>query len=212
MVAAVEAEGGRRLAEALVKQLTGGDAVTARFLYGEYFSFIPTFKLWFATNHKPLIRGTEHAVWRRIRLIPFDVTIPEAEQDRELPEKLRAEFSGILAWAVRGCLAWQRDGLGIPDPVRHATAEYRESMDLIGAFLGQRCAMDPEASEGATDLYRAYVTWCEQGKEHPETQTRFGEALSERGYRVERERSGTKRKVRVGLRLLADQSRSGNTW
>ncbi len=203
MVAAVEAEGGRRLAEALVKQLTGGDAVTARFLYGEYFSFLPAFKLWFATNHKPQIRGSDLATWRRIRLVPFDVTIPEAEQDRELPEKLRAEFPGILVWAVRGCLAWQRDGLGVPDSVRHATAEYREAMDLIGAFLSERCTLDPGASVGATDLYRAYCAWCEQGKEHPESQQRFGEALSERGYRVERHRV-TNRKIRVGLRLLSE--------
>jgi len=205
LVAAVEAEGGRRLAEALVKQLTGGDAVTARFLYGEYFEFVPTFKLWFGTNHKPEIRGTDHAVWRRIRLIPFTVTIPEAEQDRELPEKLRTEFPGILSWAVQGCLQWQQQGLGVPEPVRKATADYREAMDIIGAFLDECCAVDPEARAGATDLYQAYVKWCEEGKERPESQQRFGEALTERGYPVDPKRHPvTKRKLRLGLRLLSE--------
>ncbi|HLI51013.1 MAG TPA: phage/plasmid primase, P4 family, partial [Thermomicrobiaceae bacterium] len=116
-VAAVETEDGRRLSEPLVKQLTGGDRVTARFMRAEWFEFSPTFKLWLATNHKPVIRGTDHAIWRRIRLIPFTVTIAEADQDKELPAKLRAEMPGILRWAIDGCLSWQRDGLGVPEAV-----------------------------------------------------------------------------------------------
>jgi putative DNA primase/helicase len=205
MVAAVEAEGGRRLAEALVKQLTGGDAVTARFLYSEYFTFTPVFKLWFGTNHRPEIRGTDLAVWRRIRLVPFVVTIPEAEQDSELPDKLRAEFPGILRWAVEGCLAWQRDGLGWAEAVREATSEYRSSQDIIGEFLAECCVVEQDASVGATDLYRAYVAWCEQAKEHPESQRRFGDTLSERGFTSVRHR-GTNRKTRVGVRLVSEQS------
>jgi putative DNA primase/helicase len=201
MVVAVETDSNRRLAESLVKQVTAGDAVTARFLYGEYFSFIPTFKLWFATNHKPQIRGTDHAVWRRIRLIPFQVVIPDEEQDKNLPEKLRAEFPGILAWAVQGCRAWQREGLGMPEAVREATSEYRASQDIIAVFLAECCLVDPEAVVGATDLFKSYVNWCEGAKEQAETQTRFGESLTERGFRKDRH-AITKRIVRHGLRLM----------
>lgn len=205
LVAAVEAEGGKRLAESLVKQLTGGDRVTARFLFTEFFEFTPTFKLWLATNHKPEIRGTDHAVWRRIRLIPFTVTIPPEEQDPELPEKLRAEFPGILAWAVEGCRIWRREGLGVPEPVRQATADYRASQDLIGNFIAECCEESEGATVGATVLYQAYAAWCERGKEHPESQRRFGEALGERGYQVGRH-PVTNRKTRIGLRLVSEQS------
>jgi putative DNA primase/helicase len=124
-VYASEAEGGRRLAEALVKQLTGGDTLTARFLYGEHFEFQPMFKLWLAVNHKPVVQGTDHAIWRRIRLLPFIVTIPVAEQDKRLAEKLQSELPGILRWAVEGCLAWQQEGLEPPLVVKRATGDYR---------------------------------------------------------------------------------------
>jgi P4 family phage/plasmid primase-like protien len=112
LVSTSETEEGKRLAEALVKAITGGDTLSARFMRGEFFKFKPAFKLWLATNHKPTIRGTDPAIWDRIRLVPFEVRIPDAEQDRELPAKLREELPGIMAWAVRGCLDWQRNGLG----------------------------------------------------------------------------------------------------
>jgi putative DNA primase/helicase len=110
LVAAVESDMGRRLAEALVKQLSGGDRLKVRRLYADAYEIQPTFKLWLSTNHRPTIRGTDVAIWRRVRLIPFDVTIPLGEQDDRLPEKLEAERAGILAWAIRGCLAWRRAG------------------------------------------------------------------------------------------------------
>ena len=104
-MSAVEAEAGKPLAEALVKQLTGGDTITARFLFKEFFDFKPQFKIWLAANHKPNISGSDHGIWRRIRLVPFTVTIPEQERDPRLTQKLAEELPGILAWAVRGCLA-----------------------------------------------------------------------------------------------------------
>src|SRR5262249_51948077 len=137
-VAAVEAEGGKRLAEALVKQLTGGDTITARFLYGEHFEFQPMFKLWLAVNHRPVVQRTDHAIWRRMRLLPFMVTIPAAEQDKRLPEKLQAELPGILRWTVESCLAWQQEGLEPPAAVKQATEDYRAEMDVIAAFI-QKC-------------------------------------------------------------------------
>ena len=117
LVCATEIEDGHRLAESLVKQLTGGDTITARFLHREFFEFRPQFKLWIATNHKPMIRGTDYAIWRRIRLVPFEVQIPPEERDAELPAKLAAESTGILAWAVEGCLQWQKKGLDAPEAV-----------------------------------------------------------------------------------------------
>lgn len=139
LVCATEGEQGRALAESAIKQLTGGDRVAARFLHREYFEFRPTFKILLGTNHKPRIKGTDLAIWRRVKLIPFTETIPEDRQDRKLPEKLRAEAPGILAWAVRGCLDWQREGLGIPDEVRTATQAYRQEEDIVGQFIAECC-------------------------------------------------------------------------
>jgi putative DNA primase/helicase len=204
LVGATETDGGRRLAEELVKRMTGGDKVAARFLYGEFFEFAPEFKLFLATNHKPEIRGTDHATWRRVRLIPFTVTIPDAEQDKSLLDKLRGEFPGILRWMVAGCLLWQRDGLGLPDAVREATQEYRASMDVIGNFLAECCTADASATAKAADLYRAYGVWCEANKEHPEGQRRFGEALAERGFQAGRLSGGAR--AWKGVRVRGDAS------
>jgi putative DNA primase/helicase len=206
-VSAVEVEGTRRLAEVLVKQLTGGDTVTARFLFQDFFEFKPTLKVFVAVNHKPQIRGTDWAIWRRIRLIPFTVTIPDDKQDKRLPEKLRAELPGILAWAVRGCLVWQRKGLGLPEEVKKATAEYREEMDILGGFLAERCRLDGRAVTPATELYKAYVEWCEQGGEEPIKQTTFGTRLTERGIQRRRNTStGRREYLGIGLVTTTEQS------
>lgn len=181
-VCATETEEGRRMSEVMVKQLTGGDQVTARFLHREWFQFRPTFKLWLACNHRPVIRGTDFAIWRRIRLIPFTVTIPPEEQDRELPDKLREELPGILGWAIDGCQAWLEEGLGAPEEVQSATAEYREEMDVTGAFLDECCNQKPGATTPARDLYTAYTAWCGQNGEHALTQRTFGTKLTERGF------------------------------
>jgi putative DNA primase/helicase len=181
-VTAVEAASGRRLDEALVKQLTGGDPITARFLFQEFFEFTPQFKLFLATNHKPVIRGTEHAIWRRIHLIPFEVTISLEQQDRTLPDKLRAELPGILAWAVEGCLAWQREGLSMPDKVQQATASYREEMDTFGLFLTDRCLQNATVSTTTEALYQAYCTWCRANGEYELSKNHFGMRLRDRGF------------------------------
>jgi P4 family phage/plasmid primase-like protien len=188
-VAASETEEGRRLAESLVKDLTGQDTISARFMRAEWFDFRPTHKLWLSTNHKPEIRGTDPAIWRRIRLVPWSVAIPPAEQDRKLLEKLRRELSGVLTWIVRGCLEWQREGLKAPDDVRRATAAYRTEMDVLGAFLQECCIVDPDSNVAAKDLYAAYKLWCQENGERAETQRRVGARLTERGA-FERYRGG----------------------
>ena len=181
-VFASEAEEGRRLAEAKVKDLTGGDTISARFMRGEWFDFRPEFKLWLGTNHKPDIKGTDHAIWDRIRLVPFNVRIPDQEQDRGLKDKLLAEAPGILAWAIEGCLDWHRDGLGNPAEVREATSAYRSEMDIIGQFIDDRCTVGPTASATAKELYAAYVSWCGAAGETPISQKAFGQRLAERGF------------------------------
>ena len=181
-VSAAETEAGRQLAENLVKQLTGGDKIAARYFYSEFFEFIAQFKLFLATNHRPAIKGTDHAIWRRIRLVPFEVTIPPEEQDKNLPEKLRAELPGILAWAVRGCLGWQQDGLGQPPEITRATANYRQEMDTFGGFLRDRCVVDEESRVATGDLYRTYKTWCESTGEKPLTQQKLAIVLVDRGF------------------------------
>jgi len=182
LVTAVEIGEGKRLNEELVKRLTGQDTLTGRFLFAEFFDFQPEFKLWIACNHLPTIRGTDHAIWRRIRLIPFTVTIPDDEQDKQLPAKLRAELPGILRWAVQGCLDWQREGLGTPQEVSAATKAYRDSMDVLGAFIDECCAVKDYAKIKASALYAAYEQWCKDNAEQPLVQRNFGLQLSERGY------------------------------
>ena len=182
-VAAIETDDGRRLAESLVKELTGGDYIRARRMREDFWQFKPTHKIVLACNHKPTIRGTDHAIWRRIRLVPFNIIIPDAEQDKQLPEKLRAELPGILAWCVRGCLEWQRQGLGVPPEVADATAGYREDQDFLGSFLQECCMVGPEFKVRAGELYSAYKNYCETSGEFTLSQKRFGAHLTEKGYR-----------------------------
>jgi putative DNA primase/helicase len=200
LVTCVEAGHGEGLNEVLLKQVTGGDTITARFLYREAFEYRPTFKLIIAANHKPTVRGTDDAIWRRLRLVSFPVQIPQAERDRELPRKLLGELPGILAWAVRGCLEWQQGGLGVPPEVRAATEAYREEMDPLAGFLDARCTTEPTAAVLAKDLYDAYHTWATEAGEEVLSLTAFGRRLTERGLGSDkRGPAGTVR--RLGLRL-----------
>jgi putative DNA primase/helicase len=202
-VTASETEEGRRLAESLIKDLTGQDTISARFMRGEFFDFKPTHKLWLSTNHKPEIRGTDNAIWRRIRLIPWDVTVPPAERDHKLPEKLQAELPGILAWCISGCLEWQRNGLKPPAEVRQATRDYRAEMDVLAAFVADCCERGSDVKAYAGELWKAWQRWCEETGEQPGTQKRFGGRLSERGFLNHRD-SRTGRKVWSGVSLRSD--------
>jgi len=183
LVTAVEIGEGKRLNEELMKRLTGQDTLTAHFLHAEFFDFKAEFKLCIACNHLPQIRGQDHAIWRRIKLIPFTVTIPDEEQDKDLPAKLSTELPGILRWTVQGCLDWQREGLGTPEEVKVATADYRASMDVVGRFLAEECVEQPYAKVKASALYKAYQEWCATNGEPCDPQRSFGMRLSEQGYR-----------------------------
>jgi putative DNA primase/helicase len=181
-VAAVETDEGKRLAESLIKELTGGDIITTRFLYGEFFEFQPLFKIWLACNHKPVIRGSDMAIWRRLKLIPFAVTIPQEEWDLELGAKLTKEMPGILNWALAGSLAWQSEGITDPEAVQAATSGYRKEMDLIGSWVDDCCICLGSVDARAGLLFDNYKIWCDENSEWVMTARAFGMKLAERGY------------------------------
>lgn len=198
LVASIEVEDGRRMAEGLVKQLTGGDLLKARHMREDFFQFKPTHKLFLVANHKPAVRGTDYAIWRRIRMIPFNVQIPDGERDARMPEKLRAEAPGILAWAVRGCLAWQKMGLAAPAEVTAATEAYRLESDSLGAFLAECTVALPAARTKAKHLYDAYAKWAAAGNLPCINLMRFGNAMAERGFEKDTTRIGVQY-VGIGL-------------
>lgn len=202
VVCAVEAQEGRRLNEALIKQLTGGlDQIKARFLFEEFFTFVPQFKIFIGTNHKPVIKDSNQAIWERIRLIPFVAQIPQKERDKHLDEALQEELPGILAWAVRGCLDWQQRGdLEPPPEVLNATKEWQDESDVIGRFLDERCVILQQAQVRAQPLWDAYKAWCEAHGETWEKQTAFGIKLAERGF----QKKTSNGVVYLGLGLRSD--------
>jgi putative DNA primase/helicase len=182
-VAASETEDGHRLAESLLKQLTGGDAVTARFLHQEFFDFIPRFKIFLAANHKPIISGGDHGIWRRIHLIPFEVTFPEGARDVHLGDKLSLESPGILNWMLDGLAAYQREGLKLPMAARSATDQYRTEMDVIGQWIDERCTREPSAATQASTLFVDFDLWARLNGRRQTTSMRFYQKLTEQGFR-----------------------------
>jgi putative DNA primase/helicase len=199
-VATVDVESGKRLAESLVKQLTGGDRIRARRMREDFWQFEPTHKLWLAANHKPLIRGQDHAVWRRIRLIPFTVKIPDDRKDKHLPAKLKAELPGILAWAVQGCLEWQRIGLDEPKAVTDATDNYQAEMDTIGQILSECCTIHRERDYVKTKSGVLLGAFCRWSGDRP-TPYWFSARLEEKGFESCRSNDGVYWR---GIGLLAD--------
>jgi len=196
---------GRRLNEVLVKQLTGSDPITARRMHENFWQFLPTWKIWLSTNHKPEIRGTDHAIWRRVRLIPFNVTFHDVGQgtpikDLRMEEKLTAELPGILAWAVRGALSWQAEGIPAPQAVSDATGAYRASQDTVAGWMDECCIVNRGAEAKASELYASYKMWCEQSGERPYSQKKLGMYLTEKGFCREKRRDH----YWIGIGILAD--------
>jgi putative DNA primase/helicase len=160
MVTAIEADANRHLAEAKIKGMTGGEPIVARFMRQNFFSFVPEYKLWLVANDRPQVRGTDDAFWRRVRVIPLDIKIPSGERDPKLPEKLRAEWPGILAWAVRGCLNWQADGLAQPKAVRSATKGWHREMDHLKKFVAEQLIITQGYKLPASQVFDRYEKWC----------------------------------------------------
>ena len=211
-VPVVETERGKQLAEARIKQATGRDKIPARHMYKDWFEYQPQFKLWFATNHRPKIKGSDHAIWRRVYLIPFLVRfVDKAKADDEggrrvkdpgLSAKLKQEMPGILAWMVRGCLEWQRlKGLNPPEKVLAATQDYQTSEDNISGFIEDCCNVRRSFTDRFGRLYAGYLLWCEANEEEPQSRKAFGLTLSERGHNADRK---TTDRVRQGIALKAD--------
>jgi putative DNA primase/helicase len=186
-VATIETEQGKDMAEALTKQLTSGDKVRARKMRQDFFEFDPTFKIVLAANYMPQVRGTDYAIWRRIKTVPFTVTIGEAEKDKHLPDKLRAELPGILSWAVAGCMDWRRHGMAEPDEVRLATAAYQSEQDTVAKFLAECCVTHREARVKVSVLFDAYGVWS--GDKFL-TQPAFNARMRARGFESRRETHG----------------------
>lgn len=199
-VTAVETEEGRRWNEAKLKAITGGDAISARFMRQDFFEYTPQFKLVIAGNHKPAIRNVDEAMKRRLHLIPFTVTIPPDRRDGQLQEKLLSERDAILAWAVAGCLAWRREGLSPPPCVREATEDYFESEDALGRWIDERAMRDPGAFALTRDLFADWKPWAEANGEFAGSVKRFSAALIARGFRQKRNNVG--QFGFIGVRLL----------
>ncbi len=182
-VSAIEMDEGKRMAEALIKSMTGGDKLVTRFLYGEFFEYVPQFKVFLAVNHMPDIRDTTNSIWRRVKIMPFKNTFTEQERDKNFVTKIMAaELPGILAWAVQGCLLWQQEGVADPDVVAKATVEHREQMDSFSQFFEECCVIRDGARTSNKMLRAKYEEWCKENGEWVLTQRPFSRKLRERGY------------------------------
>ncbi|KRM54126.1 phage plasmid primase, P4 family domain protein [Lentilactobacillus kefiri DSM 20587 = JCM 5818] len=199
LVTSSEPNEGVRLDEGLVKQLTGGDKVTARYLYGKEFEFKPQFKLWLATNHKPIIRGTDDGIWRRLMLIPFKVKIPDGQVDKNLKDKLKRESVGILNWIVEGCLLWQREGLNPPISVTRASRQYREEMDVISLFVDDCCEVGDSYRAPAGELFKKYQSWAKDNSEYSMSKQKFSREMKQK---FETKKSGSI--FYIGLKIKDD--------
>ncbi len=185
-VSAVESEEGEKLQESLVKTITGGEPILARFLRQEFFEFIPEFKVFFTTNHKPIIGGVDEGIWRRVKIIPFTLNLKPHERDKKLEEKLSLEMSGILNWALEGCIKWQQSGIKEPKVVMDATGNYKAEMDILAPFLDEMCYTDEPKNEAirieAKELYNIYDRWCSQSGERQIGNRSFYRMLETKGF------------------------------
>lgn len=207
LVMAQESSQGARLAESTVKQLTGGDTVTARRMREDFWSFNPTHKLVLATNYKPRIKGTDHAIWRRLVLIPFlqrfwnpakgESGPVELRQDKNLAGKLCDESEGILAWMIQGCQDWQRNGLMIPDRVLMATESYRSEEDTVGRFISECCQTGPDYKVKFSELYDSLEAWCNESGDNLPSRKGLAQWLKDHDYRDKQ--SGVRWYLGIGL-------------
>jgi putative DNA primase/helicase len=190
LVTATETEEGRRWAESKLKQMTGGDRIAARFMRQDFFEYMPQFKLMISGNHRPVLWTVDEAIRRRFILFPFTETIPVEERDRNLTEKLRFEWRGILGWAVMGCLEWQRNGLQVPPEVKTATEDYLSQEDALGRWLDERCERRADASELVSVLWTDWCQWTDANHEWTGKEKAFSQNLAARGFRPDRDMKG----------------------
>lgn len=207
LVTAAELGDGKQLDESLIKRATGGDPITARFMRQDFFTFLPQFTLWMSTNHRPIIRGVDEGIWRRLKLIPFVVTIPVEERDLDLGRKLRSEADGILAWALRGLADYLEMGLKEPEAVLAAVSDYRSEMDMLSDFIADKCERDLMATVSNSDLYKAYAAWARDlGETHIWSHKTFSRQMAARGFKQAAGRMDGRRWV--GIRVVSE----GRGW
>lgn len=199
-----ETSQGSRFDEAKLKDLTGGDTLTARFLHQEFFDFRPTHRILIRGNHKPAIAGNDEGIWRRLRLVPFTVQIPAEEQDRNLLRKLEAELPGILNWALAGCLEWQRDGLKPPAIILEAVRQYREESDSLGRFIGECCEVGKLNEVKSSAFFSRYQQFCETAAERWLASKDLPGEMERRGFQWKRTNTGG---MFYGLKLTGTDDR-----
>lgn len=200
-VANAEVEKGKPFAEALIKQLTGSDPVRARRMRQDFYQFMPTHKLCIAANHRPIIKGNDEGIWRRVIRIPWNRKIPDSQKDPFFVDKLKKEEAGILNRLLQGCLQWQKIGLKPPEKVTMATAEYREEMDVLADYMEERCVIGRGQRVIKKQLYLDYVEWCEDMRQRPQNYALFNRQLSERDFRT-----------KVTSTMVGGQRRSIRVW
>lgn len=203
LVTASENIQGSRLNEAFIKKATGKEPLRARHLHENEFEFMPEFTIWLSVNHKPVVKDTSKGMWRRVHFIPFTVTIDGASIDKHMGEKLLEEAEGILAWLVRGCMTWYRQGLTVPDVVKQATQEYRHEMDTIARFLDEECVFADGLKTGSTPLLERYEAWCKQNGDRYDAKA-LKAALNERGYHSRRGTGGLWMYDGIALQAIAE--------
>jgi putative DNA primase/helicase len=209
LVAVNETAENDHLNEARVKFITSQDTITARNLYGHLFDFFPTHKAFLSTNHKPIVRGTDEGIWRRVQLIPFMVTIDKSTVEKDFRERrLMPEASGILNWALAGLAAYLRDGLNPPEIVLASTQGYRDDMDVVGQWIAQRCEVDANASVPTNIAYSDYSQWAADEVGWELRKLTFRRHLSDRGFAAAKGTHG--QRMIAGLRLKSAQSVSGS--
>jgi len=205
-VMASEGEKGQKLAEAQIKSMTGGEPISARFLYSKPFEYVPEFKIWLSTNYKPNISGTDQGIWSRIKLIPFNAYFGPDKMDKNLDEKLMTEAEGILVWLAKGAQQWYNEGLGMPAVMREVLDEYREKSDLVGAFINECCERESSADELACKLSGAAQAWAKENGYKGISRNQLSEYLEKLGIAKKRATSGlyVDKYVWSGVRLKAD--------
>ena len=182
-VVASEGERAQSLAESKIKMMTGGDRIACRPLYKNLFEYVPEFKLWLATNDLPTISGMDEAIWRRIRVIEFPITIPPEQQDKGLADRLISELPGILQWAMQGLIEWRKIGLAPPECVAQSTKNYRNENDTIGQWKESACICESGRRTSMKELYESYKFWCEDSSFDALPNTAFGKELNSFGIR-----------------------------
>lgn len=197
-----EGDAGRRLAEGTVKRLTGGDRVKARRMREDFWHFDPSHTFAMLTNHKPLVQGTDEGIWRRIRLVPWDIVVPEGERDEHLGDRLALEIDAVLVWLVTGYQQWREHGLDEPEQVTYATAEFRAESDALARFLAERCLIAAGYRTRSSELYAQWQRWCVAEGEEAGTNKAFTTAMQSKGYDTERTNVGM---VWRGVGLAADE-------